>query len=56
MYDLTGKEIAQYFFPAFPGRKYLKMDGEQLSGLPGGFYLLKCNVSQVNSIVKIIKF
>lgn len=56
MYDLTGKEIAQYFFPAFPGRKYLKIGGEQLSVLPRGFYLLKCNVSQVNSIVKIIKF
>ena len=56
MYDLTGKEIAQYFFPAFPGRKYLKIDGEQLAGLPKGFYLLKCNASPVNSIVKLIKF
>ena len=56
MYDMTGKEIAQYFFPALPGRKYLKIDGEQLSGLPRGFYLLKCNAFQANSIVKIIKF
>lgn len=56
LYDLTGKEIAGYRFTPFPGRRYLKLDGEFIINLPRGLYLLKVHADQVNGISKLIKF
>jgi serine protease AprX len=56
LYDLAGKEIARYIYPQFPGRNYLKIEGDMLNSLPRGLYILKVNASQVNGISKLIKF
>jgi hypothetical protein len=55
LFDLTGKEIIRYLYPPFPGRNYLKIEGE-LSNLPRGVYILKVNAGPVNGISKLIRF
>ena len=55
LFDLTGKQIIRLLYPPFPGRNYLKLEGE-LSTLPQGVYILKVNAGTVNGISKLIKF
>ena len=55
LFDLTGKEIIRHLYPPFPGRNYLKIEGE-LSNLPRGVYILKVNAGPVNDISKLIRF
>jgi len=55
LFDLTGKEINRYEYPAFPGRKYLNMEGE-FNYLPGGIYILKVKSGSLSGKSKLVRF
>ena len=55
LFDLAGKEIIRDVYPPFPGRNFLKIEGD-LSNLPKGVYILRVNAGPVNSISKLIRF
>jgi subtilisin family serine protease len=54
-FDLAGKEVVHSSYPPFPGRNYLKLEGE-FSRLPGGAYILKVSAGTLNGRAKLIKF
>ena len=55
LFDLTGKEINRHEYPAFPGRKYLNMEGE-FNYLPGGIYILKVKSGSLSGKSKLVRF